>query len=133
MSPRRRRIGLYYRLYFDNIGQDEVCEFLGQLLRHLRGHVIVVLDNARIHRGRKLQAFLKRRHRLHLEYFPAYAPELNPDQGVWSLAKRKLANGQADDIKALHRAVRSTLTKLRRRPAQLRACIKHSGLSLFLP
>ena len=26
--------------------------------------------------------------RLYLEHFPAYAPELNPDEGVWSLTKR---------------------------------------------
>ena len=39
--------------------------------------------------------------RLHLEYFPSYAPELNPDEGVWSLAKRDLANGcplDADEL-----------------------------------
>ena len=31
---------------FDNIGQEEVCLFLRELLRHLRGQVIVVLDNS---------------------------------------------------------------------------------------
>jgi hypothetical protein len=37
VSPRRQRLGLYYQLYFDNIGQEEVCMFLRELLRHLRG------------------------------------------------------------------------------------------------
>ena len=36
VSPRRQRLGLYYQLYFDNIGQEEVCMFLRELLRHLR-------------------------------------------------------------------------------------------------
>jgi hypothetical protein len=35
-----------YRPCFDNIGQEEVCLFLRELLRHLRGQVIVVLDNS---------------------------------------------------------------------------------------
>src|SRR5271166_2221242 len=40
VSPRQRRLGLYYLLFYDNIGQDEVCMFLRELLRHLRGPVI---------------------------------------------------------------------------------------------
>jgi len=44
VSPRRRRLGLYYQLYFDNIGQEEVLRFLRELLRHLGRPVIVLLD-----------------------------------------------------------------------------------------
>jgi hypothetical protein len=51
LSPRRQRLGLYHQLYFDNIGQEEVCLFLRELLRHLRGQVIVVVDNPSIHKG----------------------------------------------------------------------------------
>src|SRR5256884_5670816 len=39
VSPQRQRLGLYYLLFFDNIGQEEVCVFLRELLRHLRGPV----------------------------------------------------------------------------------------------
>ena len=67
--------------------------FLRELLRHLRGPVIVLLDNSSTHHGEALAKLLDRHPRLHLEYFPSYAPELNPDEGVWSLAKRDLANG----------------------------------------
>jgi hypothetical protein len=78
VSPRRQRLGLYYQLYFDNIGQEEVCMFLRQLLRHLRGPVIVLLDNSSTHYGKPL----RQHRRLHIEHFPSYAPELNPDEGV---------------------------------------------------
>ena len=44
LSPKQHRLGLYYLLFFDNIGQEEVCVFLRELLRHLRGPVIVLLD-----------------------------------------------------------------------------------------
>ena len=46
LSPKRHQLGLYYLLFFDNIGQQEVCVFLRELLRHLRGRVIVLLDNS---------------------------------------------------------------------------------------
>jgi transposase len=56
--------------------------FLRGLLRHLRGPVIVLLDNSSTHRGEPLQRLLRQHSRLHLEHFPSYAPELNPDEGV---------------------------------------------------
>ncbi len=40
LSPKRQQLGLYYLLFDDNIGQEEVCVFLRELLRHLRGPVI---------------------------------------------------------------------------------------------
>ena len=51
LSPKRQQLGLYYLLFFDNIGQQEVCVFLRELLRHLRGPVIVLLDNSSTHKG----------------------------------------------------------------------------------
>jgi hypothetical protein len=71
LSPRRRRLGLYYQLYFDNIGQEEVCMFLRELLRHLRGQVIVVLDNSSTPKGAPLDQLLRQHGRLHIEHFPS--------------------------------------------------------------
>jgi hypothetical protein len=59
VSPKQQRLGLYYQLYFDNIGQEEVCLFLRGLLRHLRGPVIVLLDNSSTHQGQRLQQLLR--------------------------------------------------------------------------
>nr|WP_256566049.1 transposase [Deinococcus sp. QL22] len=48
------------------------------LLRHLPGKMVVVLDNARIHRAKLVQTFVESHERLSLVYLPPYAPELNP-------------------------------------------------------
>ena len=58
LSPKRQQLGLYYLLFFDNIGQQEVCVFLRELLRHLRGPVIVLLDSSSTHKGEPLQKLL---------------------------------------------------------------------------
>ncbi|MFA4949181.1 MAG: transposase [Candidatus Krumholzibacteriia bacterium] len=133
VSPRRRRLGLYCHLYESNISGDEVCTFIRHLLRHLRGHVFALLDNAQIHKGASLRRLCSRFPRLHLEPFPSYAPELNPDEGVWTSLKRSLANSrpdtQADLMSRLSREVR----RLAVSPRLLRACIKHSELPPFLP
>jgi transposase len=132
VSPKRQRLGLYYQLYFDNIGQEEVCMFLRELLRHLRGAVIVLLDNSSTHQGAPLRQLLHRHRRLHLEHFPSYAPELNPDEGVWSLAKRVLANSCPNDIEELIEDVIGSINDIRTSHQKLRGCIVQSELPSFL-
>jgi len=58
-------------------------------LRHLSRHfgckLLVIWDGGSIHRSNEVEDFLAdgRSEEIHLERFPAYAPELNPDEGVW--------------------------------------------------
>ena len=60
VSPERRRLGLYFRMHANNISQEEVYDFLWYLFRHLRGHVIVVWDNASIHDRKSLSVLLRK-------------------------------------------------------------------------
>ena len=132
VSPKRHRPGLFYQLYFNNIGQEEVCVFLRDLLHHLRGPVITILDNSRTHQGELLEQLRRRHPRLHIEHFPSYAPELNPDEGVWSLAKRDLANGCPHDVEELMGNLIRSIENIRHSPAKLRGCIRQSDLPPFL-
>ncbi len=132
VSPQKRRLGLYYQLFLDSIGQHDVRGFLRRLLRHLRGPVIVLLDNASMHRGRLLRQLPDQQRRLRLEYFPAYAPELNPDEGVWSLAKRSLANTCPLDLDQLIQEVIDSIEQIRSSQKKLRGCIRHSTLPILL-
>lgn len=132
VSPKRQRLNLFYQLYYNHIGHDEVCVFLRDLLHHLRGPVIAILDNSQTHHGDRL-AELRRRHpRLHIEHFPSYAPELNPDEGVWAQAKRDLANGCPHDVQELMDHLIRSIDKIRKSPPKLRGCILQSKLPPFL-
>ena len=106
--------------------------FLRGLLRHLRGPVIVLLDNSSPHQGKPLQQLLERHSRLHIEHFPSYAPELNPDEGVWSLAKRVLANSCPNDLEDLVEDVIRSINGIRSSTQKLRGCIVQSELPSFL-
>ena len=98
VSPHCLRIGLYFRCLADaNFDNVAVADFLRQLLKHLRGHVVVIWDNGRCHKGDAMRALLRRCRRIHLELLPPYAPELNPDEGVWNQTRNALANGRPDD------------------------------------
>lgn len=132
VSPQRQRLNLYYYLYYDNIGQEEVCLFLRHLLQHLRGEVIVLLDNSSTHKGKPLEELRRRHVRLHIEYFPAYAPELNPDEGVWCQAKRELANSCPKDIEELTADIMQSINEIRESQTKLLGCIEQSELPSFL-
>jgi len=133
ISPVRRRPNLYFQLHSKNIQQLEVRSFLRHLLRHLRGHVFVFWDGGSPHKGQLIRDLCRRLHRLHLVRLPAYAPEFNPDEGIWKLAKQALANGCPSDLPDLARALTDTLHAIRSNHRNLRGCITHSALPPFLP
>lgn len=132
VSPRRRRVNLYMHLYPDNLTHLEVTRFLRDLLRHLRGAVILIWDRGPIHHGTAITALCRRSPRLHLVELPGYAPELNPDEGVWAYAKRELANGRPHSTQHLFRDLTRVTRTMRRRPALLRACFTASDLPPLL-
>lgn len=132
VSPIRNRLGLYFRFHFENIKGKDVRSFLSYLMRHIRGHLIVIWDNAQIHKGQPIRELCRRHSRLHLVALPPYAPELNPDEGVYAFAKTALANGQPHDEWDLLRSLLQVLSALRRSSSHLRGFIKHSDLPPFL-
>jgi transposase len=102
------------------------------LLRQLRGHVIVLWDGGSIHKGPDVRALLTRCPRLHVEPFPGYAPDLNPDEFVWTHFKATLANGRPDNLDELMAALCRITKKARKRPELLRSFITASELPAFL-
>jgi transposase len=132
VSPERNRLGLYGMFFWDNIGQDEVAVFLREVLRHLRGHVFALLDNSNTHRGGPVRELCHRFPRLHLEYFPPYAPELNPDEGVWGILKAKLANGRPADTAKLACHLQREFRSLAHSQHRLKGCIRQSELPFSL-
>lgn len=133
VSPTRRRCTLYCQLYADNIQGDEVAAFLRLLRRQIPGHLVVLLDNGGIHRGDPVQDLLSHTSRLHLEPFPPYAPELNPDEGVWHLLKDRLADGPPDTRADLMGVLADAICRVTASQPLLRGCIAQSDLPPFLP
>lgn len=108
----------------------DVVRFLRHLARHIHGKLLVIWDGAPIHRAKEVKAFLASGggQRLHLEQLPGYAPELNPDEGIWHQLKQvELKNLSCHDFTELHRELRRALARLRHKRAVLRGCLKEAG------
>ncbi|UBV44818.1 IS630 family transposase (plasmid) [Deinococcus taeanensis] len=96
------------------IKTPDVLGILEHVLTHVPGEVVVVLDNAAIHRAKAVSAFVETGERLTLVYVPPSSPELNPIEKVWADVKRNvLGNFCARTIKELKARLRSGWQRMR--------------------
>jgi transposase len=108
----------------------DVVRFLQHLLRHIPGKLLVIWDGASIHRAQVVKDFLAHggATRIWLEQLPAYAPELNPDEGLWNHLKRiELRNLCCGDLGELRLELRLAAARLRHQRAVIQGCIRQCG------
>lgn len=107
--------------------------FLRHLYRYFDSHLLVIWDGGSIHRSTKVKNFLADgwAGKIHLERFPAYAPELNPDEGVWQHLKHiELRNLCCFDFAHLSLELHLALRRLRRRPDLIQSFFAGAELDL---
>jgi transposase len=77
---------LYTMIQDKSFKGADVVRFLKHLLRHIAGKLLVIWDGLPAHQGQPVKDFLSEggTQRIHLERLPGYAPDLNPDEGVWN-------------------------------------------------
>lgn len=65
--------------------------FLTQLCQRTPDQqIVIILDNASIHKSRKVKNYLKRHTNIHLFSLPTYSPEYNPVELFWKWIKPKV-------------------------------------------
>ena len=112
---------------FDSIG---IIAFLEQLRHQIAGPIVIVWDGAPIHRSKLIKAYLAEgaAAQLYLERLPGYAPDLNPDEGIWHYLKHvELKNLCCEDMPRLERELSAAEQRLRQKPEIIRACFEQTG------
>jgi transposase len=136
VSPRRRRVGLYFQLLPDdvNVHGEDVVAFLRELRRQLPVPMTVLWDKGNVHdRSKVVRAYLAEHPSIETEPFPSYTPEANPDEGVWGHTKHgRLANFTPEDTAELRAVLIEELGRLDRRPDLLASFIRHAGIPIRL-
>ena len=131
LSPRRRRVRMFFKLLDHNAKAEDFVWFLHDLRLELGRKLHVVWDNLGAHRRaenclRKLECSWVRFHRL-----PAYAPELNPVEHVWTTGKwGPLANAPSDDFDQLQASVDTELARQVHQQQLLRGHFRWAKLEL---
>ncbi|MFD2572243.1 transposase [Spirosoma soli] len=82
----------------------------------------ICADGATIHRSEAVKALLGEwPGRIHLERLPAYSPELNPVELVWSQLKGSLKNQVFTNLDELTEAILKQVKQLEANPTLIRA------------
>lgn len=129
VTPGQRRVKLHTHSYYRrNLTGEEVIAFLKQLLRSVRGAIVLLWDNHPIHRRKLVQEFLAQHPRIHVYSFPTYAPELNPAEYIWAQLSEYTAGTAPHNGSELRANVRAGVARIRRSQKRLWACIWASEL-----
>jgi len=123
---------LYFQLTLESIKGPHIVKFLKHLLRHIKGKVVILWDNIPTHRSKVVKEFVyKHRKRLFVFFTPPYAPEYNPDEGVWNQIKYNyMANFCPRDEIDLKKEIRNSVIKLRGRTKIIQGFFRRSPLNL---
>ena len=129
VSPVTGRPNLFFRIFPHHIRAEQVVAFLAELRRRL-GSLTVVWDRGPIHdRAELVRAWLAKHPDVVTEKLPAYAPTLNPDEGVWGWAKYgRLANLAAEDTDTLWDHLIEELVTAKHSPDLLHGFLRQAEL-----
>ena len=87
ISPRGK---LLFSTFKHSTKSKTFISFIKSVLKEVtRKRVVLIADNASIHKSKLVKSFLEKTPRLTIHYLPPYSPELNPDEYVWSHLKSK--------------------------------------------
>jgi transposase len=128
-----QRARLYFQARPGAYNDQSLIEFIRNLRRHFRGERVILLwDGLPSHRSRPMQEFLaKQRTWLQVERLPAYAPDLNPVEGLWANLKgRELANRCEQTIQAVEFYANIGVSRVSRSQDLLFAFLRHAKLAL---
>src|SRR5262245_28070442 len=107
--------------------------FLRHLFRYLCQRLLVIWDCGSIHRAEEVSDLLPGvwAERIHIEEFPAYAPDLNPDESVWQHLKHyELRNLCCVGLDHLEVELTLAIRRTRRRPELIRSFFAQAELDL---
>lgn len=83
------RGAFWFRTYKGALDGERFVELLKQLMRHRKRGLHLVLDGLPAHKKAAVKDYVRSvGDKLTLHFLPGYAPDLNPDELVWSHVKR---------------------------------------------
>jgi len=120
---------LYFGFQEKAYNSHSVIGFLEHLQRQIPGKLLLIWDGAPIHRSRVLKAYLAscEPERITIVPLPGYAPDLNPQEGIWRYLKYKELNNLAcESLEHLKQELQKAIKRLRQKRKIIQACFAHA-------
>jgi putative transposase len=113
--------------------EGDYAALLDAAHQQLGGPIVLVWDNLTAHVSARMRRYITGRTWLTVFQLPAYAPELNPTEGVWSHLKRSLANLASRTIDEVAASVKTRLKRMQYQPGLLAGITARTRLDLNPP
>lgn len=126
-----RRPKLFLKSQPGTVNAMVVIKYLKELEKHLKGRKLLLFwDGLPAHRAKTVKGFLKTQTSwLKVIRMPAYAPELNPPEYLWSAMKAKdVGNLRPKGLSVVSKAVGKGYRRIRKQPDLLIGFLKASEL-----
>jgi transposase len=101
--------------------------------QQLGGPIVLVWDNLNAHISAVMKRLVAARPWLRVVQLPAYAPELNPVEAVWSHLKKSLANLAKRTVDQLLGLIKTRLKRIQYRPGLIAGFLARTRLDLHPP
>ena len=107
-----------------------IRDSLKALLDDFTKPIELVFDSHPAHRAASVRRFLKANSkRIRVHYLPGYAPDLNPDEHVWSVLKGMFRTDPVRANEDLHAAVLVAMDGMREDRALVRSFFDHPAVA----
>ena len=114
-----------------SVKKEDTLNTLKHLRRYIKEKIALLWDGLAQHRSKIVKEYLKR-HKNHfviVERFPAYAPELNPQEYLWASSKtRDMANFCSQRFEDFELRAKKSIKRIQRNPDIIRGALYKSGL-----
>lgn len=116
-----------FMVYRKAMTQAKLIIFMGRLIRDVGRKVYLILDNLKVHHGKKVTEWLeKHEEEIAVFYLPSYSPELNPDEYLNGDLKTKVHSGiHAGTESDLTHKTQSFMRMLVKRPHRVKSYFRH--------
>lgn len=122
ISPRGR---LWFRCFSGTLKAPVFIEFLKALLHDVRGPIDLILDKHPAHVAAATRRFVLAHPRLRVHYLPSYAPDMNPDEHVWTYLKGLFRRHPLREEERLDHSVEASMEQIRTDRALVRTFFDH--------
>ncbi|WP_405102961.1 IS630 family transposase [Micromonospora sp. NBC_01412] len=113
-----------------SFAETDYIALLDTAHQQLGGPIVLVWDNLNTHVSAAMRQMINGRDWLHVIRLPAYAPDLNPTEQVWSHLKRSIGNLAVRGVDHLQATIKNRLKRIQYRADLLDSFLAHTGLTL---
>jgi transposase len=123
--------GFWFATYQGAMDGEVFVQLLKKMMHRRKKAIHLVVDGLPAHKRLIVKEYVQSTQgKLAMHFLPGYAPDLNPDELVWSHAKRSASKrGPLKTGQKMQARVDEELTKIKENPALVRQFFKHPTVS----